>query len=482
MSTLRKGMGAPLLLALTLACFLAVPELHAQYETKLVKNWINWNGMFKEKVDSVKQRVVLNKMKSQISALSPNSVDGVKSEKGKLTKYLQNYINNEAKKKGINPSAILVKTIIVKYCSNNDPLLWNVTADVEFRRTDTADGSTITVPPPKSKTIPGGSLAILDQNKMLAIHFDRINTIVPDSVLMFPSSSIDDSAVIAVLDTGIDTTLFVKGMRSEILWNGPDGSKNLLYGADQTKYMDDYDSRHGTSVASIALNSFYQASDSTKIPKLMVVKVMNSRGEGSVFELCCGLSYAADNNATVINTSMGYYGTSDAVLNYYAEKCHSKSIPIIAAAGNDTLERVQDQECTESINDRNRLKDPDHLFYPGCLASDSKYSVISVTGFKIPGVPCYYQNFSKDYVTMGVMNEKTEDLCCKYQLPFINSLLALEGSSFATPVVSGKLAFNISRLGRRINIDDYVRMMQIVNAPSTSSRPPVTQANQYITY
>ena len=88
MSTLRKGMGAPLLLALTLACFLAVPELHAQYETKLVKNWINWNGMFKEKVDSVKQRVVLNKMKSQISALSPNSVDGVKSEKGKLTKYL----------------------------------------------------------------------------------------------------------------------------------------------------------------------------------------------------------------------------------------------------------------------------------------------------------------------------------------------------------------------------------------------------------
>ena len=473
-------MGAQLLLALTLACFLAAPELHAQYERKIVKNWINWNGVFEEKVDSVKQSIILNKMKSEIAALSPHSVDGVIPKKGSLTSYLRKVV----KKKGLKPNEIIIKSINVKYCSNYEHLLWNITADAELRGTDSADGSIVTAPPPKPKTKPAGgdALAALDQNKMLVIHLERINTIVPDSVLMFPSSSINDSAVIAVLDTGIDTTLFVKGMRSEILWNGPGGSKNLLYGADQTKYMDDHDSRHGTSVASIALNSFYQASDSTKIPKLMVVKVMNGQGEGSVFELCCGISYAADNNATVINTSMGYYGTTDGVLNYYAEKCHSKSIPIIAAAGNDTLDRVPGQECTEVINDNNKLRAPDHLFYPGCLASNSKYSVISVTGFKIPGVPCYYQNFSNDFVTIGVMNERTENLCCKYQLPFINSLLALEGSSFATPVVSGKLSFYISKFGRRLNIDDYVRMMQVVSAPSTSTRPAVTQGNQYVTY
>lgn len=480
MSTLLKGLGALLLPALTLAFFLATPELHAQYKKQLIKNWINWNGVFRKEVDSVKQGIILNQMKSEIAALSPKSIDGVIPVKGKLTSYLR----KESKRKKLNPNAIVIKRIVVKYCSNNDPLLWNISVDAEFSRTDTADGSTITAPPPKPTTRPAGDpLARLDQNKMISMHLDRINVIVPDSVLMFPSSStINDSAVIAILDTGIDTTLFVKGMRSEILWHGPDGSKNFLNGADPSKYMDDHASRHGTSVASIALNSYYQASDSTKIPKLMVVKVMDSLGQGSVFELCCGISYAAENNATVINTSMGYYGTADAVLKYYAEKCHMRSIPIVAAAGNDTLERVQGEECTENINDRNKLKDPDHLFYPGCLASESKYSVISVTGFKIPGVPCYYQNYSRDFVTMGVMNERTERNCCKYQLPFINSLLALEGSSFATPVVSGKLAFDISKMGRRLTIDEYVSMMHVVNAPTTSSRPAVTQSNQYVTY
>src|SRR5205085_11619751 len=116
----------------------------------------------------------------------------------------------------------------------------------------------------------------------------------------------NDRAVIAILDSGIDTTKFENGFRTEILWHGAGGSKNMIFGEDVNDYMDNYSVKHGTSVATIALTSFNKSGDSTELPKLMVVRVLNSEGEGTVFELCCGLKYASDNHATVINASLGY--------------------------------------------------------------------------------------------------------------------------------------------------------------------------------
>jgi hypothetical protein len=476
MLLLRTGMGVLLLATFALGCKVAAPGTHTPDKKQIFKNFINWNGEFRTEIDSLKRKQVVNEITGQIAAVSIEPVDGVKSYKGKLT----SYIRKEAKNQKVDLRTLKINKITVRYCSTHDPLLWNVIAEAEGERTDTADGSTTTVVPPKPTTRPAGDpLAILDENKMIMLHLDRIDPIVPDAPLQFHSETIEDSAVIAVLDTGIDTMLFSAGMRTEILWHGAAGSRNMVANEDPAQYIDQHPTRHGTSVAGLALNSYYKASDSTKLPKLMVLKVMDRTGSGTIFELCCGLSYAADHNATVINTSMGYYGTPNDILNFYAAKCSRKNIPIVAAAGNDTLDRVQGQECSEVRNDHNMLSAPDHLFYPACLANDrNSYSVISVTGFATPGVPCHYQNYSDNFVTIGVMNETTETHCCVYQLPFINSLLGLEGTSFATPIITGKVGFQISRMGRN-SLGEYIRRMQPQNAPGT---PAVTQNNQYITY
>ena len=481
MSTLHKGKGVLLLLALTLTCIMVSQTSHAQYKKKIIRNWINWNGVFREGVDSVKRQFAINNIKGAIVALSAEPIDGVKPYKSKLTSYLKKQI----KKQGYRRNQFIIKKITINYCACDDPYLWNITADAEVNQeTDTTGPSQPTVAPPKTPTVPQGELlAVLGQNDAINVFTDKIAMLQPDSVLQFSNLSFDDKAVIAILDTGIDTTLFANGMRSEVLWNGPGGSKNMLIGGDPGKYMDDHSYRHGTSVASIALESYYKASKNAKIPRLMVIKVLTGEGSGTIFELSCGLSYAHQNHATVINTSMGYYGVENDVLNYYAEKCHIDSIPIVAAAGNAAGTREPGMECTETIDGNNKLRNPDHLFYPACLAPKKNlYTVIAVTGFKSPGIPCYYQNYSSEFVTMGVLNERTEQLCCMYRLPFINSEFALEGSSFATPVVSGRLTFNIINMGHHSNTAEYLRLMHTAKAPHTSAMPEVTESNQYISY
>ena len=67
-----------------------------------------------------------------------------------------------------------------------------------------------------------------------------------------------------------------------------------------------------------------------------------------------------------------------------------------------------------------------------------------------------------------------------YVLPFIDPGNALEGTSFATPIVAGRLAFGIHRLGHFSNMHDYIRMLNVANAPDING--PVTIDNQYITY
>jgi subtilisin family serine protease len=249
--------------------------------------------------------------------------------------------------------------------------------------------------------------------------------------------------------------------------------------------MDGFSARHGTAVAAIALNSYYRSSDTTSLPKLMVVKVLNDEGAGTVFDLCCGLHYATRNHATVINASLGYF-QSDAsvneneVLEYYLAKCRADSIPVIAAAGNTGEIENRDLLCMPNTTGSNRMS-ATNMFLPASYAQDpDKFSVISVTGLGKPGIPCYYQNFSEQFVTMGVLNMGAETNCCSYKLPFF--FRAVDGTSYAAPVVSGRLAFKIARLGHHSSLDQYLSEMNVQRAPNAAGMLPASHANQYITY
>ena len=64
-----------------------------------------------------------------------------------------------------------------------------------------------------------------------------------------------------------------------------------------------------------------------------------NRGKGNTFSVSCGLSYAVQKQATLVNASLGYYshGQVDPILLHYVRLCNDANpdpIPILAAAGN----------------------------------------------------------------------------------------------------------------------------------------------------
>jgi len=68
--------------------------------------------------------------------------------------------------------------------------------------------------------------------------------------------------------------------------------------------------------------------------------------------------------------------------------------------------------------------------------------------------------------------------CCGFSLPFINSSYVLDGSSFATPVISGQLGYKIYKGGARSNTTAYMQLLQPQKTPTGF----VTWDGQYITY
>ena len=153
--------------------------------------------------------------------------------------------------------------------------------------------------------------------------------------------------VIAIIDTGVDIT-------------HPDLKDNLWTNQAEADGMDDYDNdrngfkndihgwdfinntgkirdnnKHGTHVAGIAAaaNNGVGIVGANPRALIMPVTVLPSNGVGNVYTLIKGIDYATRNGATVINMSMGAYGSSNALRESLA-KAYQSAV-IVAAAGND---------------------------------------------------------------------------------------------------------------------------------------------------
>jgi len=154
--------------------------------------------------------------------------------------------------------------------------------------------------------------------------------------------------IIAILDTGVD-------------WNHPDLADNIWSNLDEMAnnrdtdgngFADDIrgwdfinndnnpmdDNSHGTHVAGIAAargNNGIGIAGISWNARIMPVKVLQSSGRGDVATIARGITYAANNGATVINMSFGGYARSltmeQALANAYA------SAVLVAAAGNDGI-------------------------------------------------------------------------------------------------------------------------------------------------
>lgn len=131
---------------------------------------------------------------------------------------------------------------------------------------------------------------------------------------------------IAVVDTGVDP-------------NHPDLSGLVLTGfntIDGTENSSD-DHGHGTHVAGIAAaqtNNATGVASASFTSTILPIKVLNKDGFGTYADVAEGIVYAVDNEARIINLSLG--GTSDSeTLKRAVRYAQNKGSLLVAAAGNN---------------------------------------------------------------------------------------------------------------------------------------------------
>ena len=131
---------------------------------------------------------------------------------------------------------------------------------------------------------------------------------------------------VAVIDTGVSQvtdlklTKFVKGY--DFVNNKEDASD---------------DNGHGTHVAGTiaqSTNNGYGVTGIAYEANIMPLKVLSGSGGGTVADIAEAIKFAADNDADVINMSLGGGGASS-MMEEAIKYAHNKGVVIIAAAGNE---------------------------------------------------------------------------------------------------------------------------------------------------
>ena len=461
----------------------------SRVKTNHVSNWLNWNFVFKDGVDSATRQATIANITYQVRNVSSDTsksnyqrpgiaANGIRYSPD-INMYLTSYLQKIIKK----GNGFSLDSVQVHFCSCHDSLLWNLTSGLSI------GGSGQSAPTPPTPPGPGASgdvIAIIDSNGSLSSPISAPPVLGTGLVSFDGQPKIADDIVLGIIDTGIDPSLFAPGIYSQLFASDGSGTVNFVPYAPATGFQDDDPVRHGSAVAAIALNAFYAESvkaGKPSLPRLMVLKALDSTGTGTTFTVGCALSYAIRRHVSLINASLGYWNTQNVVLNHYLQLSAKKYIPVVAAAGNTPGKHTQDL-CDNGLIKHNQLR-PGNLFYPACQSIDPQYCIISVTGLHSPYEPCHYQNFSSRYISIGVVNElssgsssSSHNTCCGFSLPFINNTYVLDGSSFATPVISGEIGYKMLLSGRQHSAAEYVQLLQV----KKTTHDFKTWSGQYITY
>jgi Subtilase family len=383
------------------------------YNSDTVKRWLDWNILFNERASDIDKDRYIHDLETQID----QTISTYNSSTGNHFKVDYHVVHCPC-----------------------DPRLTNLNATKSLG----ASGSTVPPKPPGT----GGSGDVVSLN-MLIDHDPPLKEIkdsfnVIDKKVPLTIIAVDKLKILAVMDTGLDPDFFETGFK-QLLWTDPlskvtlrnfqfyHNKKPLDYSLDDDAHI------HGTAVISIALREFEKAAGNDKPkPSIMVLKVLDEQGKGSTFSVSCGLSYAVQKQATLVNASLGYYshGHTDPILLHYVRRCKNANpvpIPILAAAGNIPGPHNPLSLC--NTGSTGNVLSKINTFDPASL-SISIPDVISVTTIQNPTTPCFYQNYSNNFVDVGVANGSGGH-CCKFIVPFLP--FGYEGSSFATPFISGKI-------------------------------------------
>jgi hypothetical protein len=273
----------------------------------------------------------------------------------------------------------------------------------------------------------------------------------PLTVAVFDSGldSLGSSVVATVGSTCFDTP---SGMSSSHGWNFVDNNANT---------QDDMPDKHGTKVTKIILNQVEQYGGSSV--NILPVKIFNSNGQGTLFGMLCGFAYASGAGAKIINASFGFYHYADtanalkvenmlgAFMNKYL---NATGMLLVAAAGNDDS---AEDVAFQSINHTTYYRYLDsNRFYPAWFAK-SWNNVITVTTVSRQQ-PSPLQNASNDVVDVGALCDTIapggiyvfyDPINPPKTVGGVYTIYTITGSSFAAPVVTGRIAALYSHLTNR---------------------------------
>lgn len=123
--------------------------------------------------------------------------------------------------------------------------------------------------------------------------------------------------LIAIIDSGCFDHIL---LREKLIYG-----KNFTSEGNSQNVTDNFG--HGTHIAGIIHDIIPEA-------QLLIIKVLDRYGYGTIDEITQGIYYALDKGANIINISIGYEDPDDE-LKTATETAESKNVPVICAAGND---------------------------------------------------------------------------------------------------------------------------------------------------
>ena len=244
---------------------------------------------------------------------------------------------------------------------------------------------------------------------------------------------------IAVFDTGLLDDLKTTYTKDVVNSCMPDGKAGWNFADKNKKTADDHLHLHGSIVSKFIKDQ--EREFGLQAINILPVKTHNRDGKGDLFSILCGFAYAKKCGAKIINASFGFYSAKEAkppaILFEFVQRVLSKSnILLIAAAGNTNANKAIGRPLAAQATIRDLDKNP---FFPACLSKDFQNVLTVTTVSETNDEVSPSQNYSNNIVDIGVKCDATHNDDYYFNDPFGQNADII-GSSYATPIVTGKIA------------------------------------------